>query len=77
MDESKLIFYTGAPGSKWSATAHLITMNKKYPINTSDYSAERTYTHVQRDVSHLGAYWGPGNDIGENFHQLSSNNPLY
>lgn len=72
MDESKLIFYTGAPGSKWSAVAHLITFNNKYPINISDYSAERTYTHLDRKVSHLGAYWGPGNGIGERFHELAS-----
>lgn len=72
VDESKLIFYTGAPGSKWSATAHLITMNSKWPINTSDYSTERTYTHENKPIAHQGAYWGPGNGIGENFHQLSS-----
>jgi hypothetical protein len=72
VDESKLIFYTGAPGSKWSATAHLITMNSRWPINTSDYSKERTYTHENKPIAHQGAYWGPGNGIGENFHQLSN-----
>lgn len=72
VDESKLIFYTGAPGSKWSATAHLISMNNKYPINTSDYSKDRVYTHSDIGISHLGAYWGPGNGIGEGFHELSS-----
>lgn len=70
VDESKLIFYTGAPGSKWSATAHLITKNQKWPINTSDYSTDRIYTHKDSNISHQGAYWGPGNGIGENFHQL-------
>ena len=72
MDESKLIFYTGAPGSKWSATAHLISKNTKYPINTSDYSDDRVYTHSNIGISHLGAYWGPGNGLGEKFHDLKS-----
>jgi hypothetical protein len=72
MDESKLIFYTGAPGSKWSATAHLITMNERYPINVSDYSDDKVYTHSDIGISHLGAYWGPGNGVGEQFDRLSS-----
>jgi hypothetical protein len=72
MDESKLIFYTGAPGSKWSATAHLISMNQLYPINTSDYDNSKVYTHSDIGISHLGAYWGPGNGIGEQFHDLQS-----
>jgi hypothetical protein len=71
IDESKLIFFTGAPGCKWSATSHIITHNSKYPINTSDYSENRVYTHSDIDISHYGAYWGPGNGIGENFHKLS------
>lgn len=71
IDESKLIFYTGAPGSKWSATAHLLTLNKKIKINTSDYSQDRIYTHSDIGISHLGAYWGPGNGMGEKFDNLS------
>jgi hypothetical protein len=71
IDESKLIFYTGAPGSKWSAAAHLITKNTKYKINTSDYREDRFYKHEDVGVAHHGAYWGPGNGVGENFHRLS------
>lgn len=70
MDESKIIFFTGAPGSKWSAVAHLLTHNPLYPINTSDYSSERIYTHPGPQISHLGAYWGPGFEVGNNFHRL-------
>lgn len=72
MDESKLIFFTGAPGSKWSATAHILTHNKVMPINTSDYADDRVYKHPSPSwpVSHLGAYWGPGFDWGQNFHQI-------
>lgn len=72
VDESKIIFYTGAPGSKWSATAHLISANKRYPINISDYDASRYYFHNDVGVAHNGAYWGPGNGVGENFHQLNT-----
>ena len=73
MDESKLIFFTGAPGSKWSATAHILSHNKKMPINTSDYADDRVYTHPTPNwqVSHLGAYWGPGFRWGEQFHKIN------
>lgn len=72
IDESKLIFLTGAPGCKWSATAHLITFNQKYPINKSDYNKERFFHHSIANVAHQGAYWGPGNGLGEKFANLSS-----
>jgi hypothetical protein len=73
MDESKLIFFTGAPGSKWSATAHILSHNKLLPVNTSDYSKDRTYTHPAPSwtVSHLGAYWGPGFGLGEQFDKIN------
>jgi len=29
IDESKLIFFTGAPGSKWSAVSNVLSMTKK------------------------------------------------
>jgi hypothetical protein len=73
VDESKIIFFTGPPGSKWSAAAHLLTFQNIYPINTSDYTEDRIYTHDSPDMfttSHLGAFFGPGNEFGQNFHQL-------
>lgn len=75
VDESKIIFFTGAPGSKWSATAHLIGMNPIFPINNSDYSPDRHYEHPmtagpEGPVAHQGAYWGPGNEFGKHFHKL-------
>ncbi len=75
IDESKIIFYTGAPGCKWSAFAHILTHSPLININTSDYNEERCYTHTDTGfpgISHQGAYWGPGNDVGSNFHQLSN-----
>ncbi len=69
-DESKLIFFTGAPGSKWSAVSNLISKNKIMPINITDHRADRTYTHTRTPIKHLGAYWGPGNEHGKSFDQL-------
>jgi len=72
MDESKLIFFTGAPGSKWSATAHILSHNKILPINTSDYADDRVYAHPRPswNVKHLGAYWGPGFGWGDKFDKI-------
>ena len=53
VDESKLIFFTGAPGSKWSATAHLLALSGLYNINTSDYNDDRIYTHPGPQISCL------------------------
>ena len=72
IDESKIIFFTGAPGSKWSATAHTLTHNTIIPINTSDYDREtRYYEHPNPPVAHQGAYWGPGFPWGERFHEIN------
>ena len=71
-DESKLIFFTSAPGSKWSAVSNVISKNEIMPINISDHSDDRVYTHTRSPVQHLGAYWGPGNEHGKNFDQLNT-----
>ncbi len=67
----RLIFYTGAPGSKWSAVSHIITKNPRLPIDASDYDpVARHYRGNGLDIGHNGAYFGPGNGIGERFHEL-------
>ena len=71
-DESKLIFFTGAPGSKWSAVSNVISKNTIMPINISDHRDDRVYTHTRSPVQHLGAYWGPGQEYGQKFDQLDS-----
>ena len=38
MKDNKLIFWTGAPGSKWSATAWCLSKTKKIDIDTTDPS---------------------------------------
>ena len=71
IDESKIIFFTGAPGSKWSAISHLLTKNTYNPINTSDYNnTSRYYLHKKYATAHQGAYWGPGFELGKNFHRI-------
>lgn len=72
IDESKIIFFTGAPGSKWSAFAHLLSFSSKFSINTSDRSLDREYQHTTSKVKHQGTYWGPGNQFGGNFHNINN-----
>jgi len=72
MDESKLVFFTGAPGSKWSAVAHVIAQSRKYKFDTGDYAPDRQYCHnVDPDlVTHNGSYFGPGFPFGDKFDKL-------
>ena len=64
----KYIFVTGAPGSKWSSVVRNIYYSAS--IDRSDSSAKRTY----RDELHLGAYWDPGMEFGQNFDRLNEYN---
>lgn len=57
------IFFTGAPGSKWSSVVKNIYWSKD--IDQTDYSDARTYYHDadtpgQPQLMHLGVYWDPG-----------------
>ena len=57
------IFFTGAPGSKWSSVVKNIYWSKD--IDRSDYSDARTYYHDADtpgalQLMHIGAYWDPG-----------------
>jgi hypothetical protein len=71
-----LIFATGAPGSRWSASLQAISVNQT--INVSDQREERTYARQIPRASgridtvgwHRGAYWGPSHDWGHNFDNL-------
>lgn len=46
---------TGAPGSKWSSIAKIMTSG----FDTSDRSEERTYSH-SKFSGHAGSYFDPG-----------------
>jgi len=73
IDESKLIFFTGAPGSKWSAVSFILAHSTKIKINTSDRNDNRCYAHPEKfnGVRHVGSYFGPGFEFGKNFDDLT------
>lgn len=57
------IFFTGAPGSKWSSVVKNIYNSED--IDRSDYSDQRTYYHDadtpgKPQLMHIGVYWDPG-----------------
>ena len=54
-DLPRHIFFTGAPGSRWSGIAQ--TLEQMPGMNTTDRTEERTYTHHSYN-GHLGAYFG-------------------
>jgi len=80
MDDSKLIFWTGAPGSKWSSTSWALTKTKKILIDNSDNTPERHYVipekfqhpEVSFKIKHVGSYFGPGMEFGQNFHRINT-----
>ena len=54
---SNRIFFTGAPGSRWSGIAQEI--EHKHNLNTSDRTPERSYSH-DNFSGHQGVYFGTG-----------------
>lgn len=64
---SRYTFLTGAPGSRWSGVAQLITDNFNY--DKSDESSARQYVHG-KFTGHKGSYFGPEMELGEDFHRL-------
>ncbi|MEE8540142.1 MAG: hypothetical protein V3S66_00670 [Desulfobacterales bacterium] len=62
-----LIFFAGAPGSRWSTVGKVIC---QLPIfDNSDQSARRNYQHHEF-AGHFGNYFGPGMEFGHNFDKL-------
>ena len=77
MRKNKLVWFTGAPGSKWSGTANVLQAISSLNFNTTDRSPEREYKHVgatelSKGIMHTGAYFGPGHGIGEGWDRLST-----
>ena len=64
---SRYTFLTGAPGSRWSVVAQLITDNFNY--DKSYESSARQYVHGEF-TGHKGSYFGTGMELGEDFHRL-------
>ncbi len=56
------IFFTGVPGSHWSAISQ--DLGKIPGFNTSDYSTEREYS-TRSYSGHKGAYFGPGMEFDD------------
>lgn len=57
MNKPNRIFFTGAPGSRWSGIAQKI--EAELDLNISDRTGERTYSHGEFS-GHVGAYFGTG-----------------
>lgn len=66
----KYLFFTGAPGSKWSSVVKNIYWSDS--LDHSDYSEARTYWHDadtpgELQLMHLGAYWDPMMEFGSDW----------
>jgi hypothetical protein len=77
---NRLVWFTGAPGSKWSSTSVILQSIKSLKFNTSDRLDDRTFSYKSDYRSnfyatHMGAYFGPGNGMGENFSNLEDIDP--
>jgi hypothetical protein len=75
MKNNQIVWFTGAPGSKWSGTANVLQSIEYLNFNTTDRSPEREYKHtgpneLSRSITHTGAYFGPGHGIGEEWEHL-------
>jgi hypothetical protein len=77
-----LVWFTGAPGSKWSGTANVLQAIPHLNFNITDRSPEREYQHVgpnelSKGITHTGAYFGPGHGIGEDWDNFTNLNPMH
>ena len=72
-DFSNVIWMTGAPGSKWSAASWVLSEIPELKIDKGDRTPERLLQHDTRwgNVRHTGVYFGPGNELGKNFHNIN------
>ena len=58
-----MIFFTGAPGSRWSGIAQEIKQNPNF--NSTDRTSERRYLHGDYS-GHIDAYFGTGMEFPAN-----------
>lgn len=61
------LFFTGAPGSRWSAVA--IMLSRLSFVNSSDQNSERQFFR-SKFSGHRGSYFGPGMELGKEFHRF-------
>jgi hypothetical protein len=74
IDTSKLIFMTGAPGCKWSAISWLLSEVPELNIDKGDRRDDQLMVHDKKynGTCHTGAYFGPGMELGHNFHNINT-----
>jgi len=72
MTYPKRIFFTGAPGSRWSGVAQCIETLSVF--NITDRSKDRTYSHNQYS-GHKGAYFGEGMEFPALLNEASLDYP--
>ena len=72
INEDKLIFFTGAPGSKWSAVSYVLS--ECMDVDITDRTPDRLMIHKDKynGVRHVGLYFGPGQELGHNFHLINT-----
>jgi hypothetical protein len=74
--ENNIVWFTGAPGSKWSGTANILQAIAHLDFNTTDRNPSREYTHtgptlLARKIMHTGVYFGPGHGVGEHWDRFN------
>ena len=74
VDFSNVIWFTGAPGSKWSALSWVLSEVESLNVDIDDRTSERLMQHdaIYGNVRHTGAYFGPGNELGQNFNNINT-----
>lgn len=77
---NRLVWFTGAPGSKWSGSGNILQSIEKLNFNITDRTPEREYTHtgptpLAVGITHTGVYFGPGHGYGEEFHNINLLDP--
>jgi len=60
---NQLIFFAGAPGSRWSGVSQVFR-DTLPNIDNSDLTSDRTYSHPVYS-GHVGNYYGPGMQFGQ------------
>ena len=72
-----LIFVSGTPGSKWSATIRSLSYNSNINMSDESYASHDAYSVTilkdgkdKKFAWHRGAYWGPFHKQGHKFDKL-------
>ena len=77
---NRLVWFTGAPGSKWSGVSTIIQAIDHLGFNIADRDNSDQYLHPPKinskfSPTHLGSYFGPGGSAGKDFVTMSNLDP--